>query len=287
MTIVIARKFGQRIVIMSDTMVSDNTEAFFSAIPGQLKAIILSKELSVAYAGNVEKSLDVLRFFQGLPESRRTYSALLEILEKASHAQDCDFIVASHSEHAVLRKIANGATTEELDAAWIGSSQALHLVQPLNQDSNCKLPEFISEEEMNFTRGFTQPFIDGGPQLAKGIGGLPVHLLASPYGHCYANTAFAISWDVIDLSIGITNAQALDQKSGMTSWSANGCASGWRGTAIYGCYLSQISTGYIYNPLEQDAPQTIRNVSLSDFSSLLDELASEKPGTIHESEIPT
>jgi hypothetical protein len=56
MTVVIGRRFGDAMVILSDTMISDSNTGRDNIIPGRLKAIIVADRLSIAYAGALHTS---------------------------------------------------------------------------------------------------------------------------------------------------------------------------------------------------------------------------------------
>lgn len=52
MTVVIAKRFGDSICIVSDTMISDAQTGRSDAIPSRLKIVTLGTTFSVAYAGH-------------------------------------------------------------------------------------------------------------------------------------------------------------------------------------------------------------------------------------------
>lgn len=106
MTIVIARQFGEAIVILSDTEISDTHSVRGNAIPGRLKAIILNDGLSVAYAGHSDPALHAIRQVPTL-FCERGLDAVLQHLGQVTNTQglDIDFVVASHHPTAEIRRI--------------------------------------------------------------------------------------------------------------------------------------------------------------------------------------
>jgi len=61
MTFVVARKFGDRIIVFSDTMISNRGAARQNIIPGALKSIVVHRYVSIAYAGSAPVALDAVR----------------------------------------------------------------------------------------------------------------------------------------------------------------------------------------------------------------------------------
>ena len=57
MTVVIGKRFGDTIVLLSDTMIADANSGRNNAIPGRLKAIVVTDRLSIAYAGHSNPAL--------------------------------------------------------------------------------------------------------------------------------------------------------------------------------------------------------------------------------------
>ena len=101
MTVVIAKRFGQTIVILSDTMISDTNLGRENAIPGRLKAIIIADRLFIAYVGHSDPALHAIRQVAASYPTAGL-GAVLESLREvtAFDYHDIDFIVASHDPAA-------------------------------------------------------------------------------------------------------------------------------------------------------------------------------------------
>ena len=67
MTIVAAMKFDKRIVVMSDTMISDSNELRNNVIPGRLKSIVINNWLTISDAGLSTQAIDAVRKIYNSP----------------------------------------------------------------------------------------------------------------------------------------------------------------------------------------------------------------------------
>ena len=61
MSLVMAMQFGDRICILSDSMISDSGANGQDIIPGQLKTIVLNKGASISYSGSTNKAISKIR----------------------------------------------------------------------------------------------------------------------------------------------------------------------------------------------------------------------------------
>jgi hypothetical protein len=93
-----------------------------NAIPGRLKAIVISDHVSIAYAGHSDPALHAVRRIPDI-YVRCGFAAVLQALGEftASGDHDVDFIVASHCPTAELRRVWNGQVSEPLDETCIGN----------------------------------------------------------------------------------------------------------------------------------------------------------------------
>lgn len=269
MSIVAAMKFNDRIIVMSDTMISDPTGTADKIIPGGLKSIVINEWLTISYAGLSTQGIDVIRAINNLSDI--CTEAAIAMLIKASKAyeDELDFILCSHEESVRLIKISSGTTFEGSDTYWIGSQQAameLSKIEVPKMEFN-NLPEYISPKEILFTTAFSNYLRDG---RCKGVGGAAINCLCSKYGHCYQIHAGAFSWDTIIIGQDDYEKRQELNKTGMYHYEYNVCSTSERGQAIVGFYLGQCNVGYLYDPLHSDDAIEIKNINLKDFSELVD-----------------
>lgn len=258
----IARKFGRRVLIVSDTMISDAALGRADAIPGRLKSIILSPTVSVAYAGHSNPALHAIRAARHALLETGSVSSVTDVLVdlSADPAFDVDFIVVFH-DHGVprLHKITAGIMTDDVSECFVGNSAVVTaLVREVPANPGIDQPDLgIEAAEGTFWNAFNQLFLKRGVALTDGVGGVAIGLVASPFGHHYIRQAVVIAWDHIDLGRGITPAQHMAQRSGETAWIVETISASLRGIGIVGVGLPQAGIGFIHSPLTSDDPESL------------------------------
>lgn len=270
MTLVAALRNKARIVVMSDMAISNRSLARSNSVPGRLKSIVLSTTLTVSYAGNSERALDVIRLI-----SQRSYSAQAAIDELASYASinagDVEFLVCSHEhpDSPRLVKISDLDVYEGADFYWIGNSESARAlsnldsryIQPVNP------PDFQSAEEREFVHRFVEYVNAGGDPKT---GGMAVNCLCSEYGHCYQGHAGIYHWDTVTIPDPTpAEVKAAFHKTGHSSFSYHVYSPAARGVAIVGVYFEQPGVGYIHLPLKQDDPLHVAASSQGEFLKVL------------------
>lgn len=131
MTLVIARKFSERIVVVSDTMISDEHATKRDVIPGRLKSVVIGDYLSISYSGFADAAIPVIRDAQRLLRAKRGVDEILALLREHSRQGRCDFIVVSHVTSPSMYKIWNGVISKDADVFWIGNSNTIRTVRQL------------------------------------------------------------------------------------------------------------------------------------------------------------
>lgn len=121
MTLIVARIYGEKILILSDTKVSDPFTIRRSPLEGVLKVILPNPHLAIAYAGVIafaESAIKRTLHFDSIPIG--DVISLLEKVNKESNEQT-EFVVASLQGNPRLYKISGGSTEGDLSSAWLGS----------------------------------------------------------------------------------------------------------------------------------------------------------------------
>lgn len=277
MTLVAARRFGDRVIVISDTMISDKNSARRNVLPGRLKSVVIDWHLSIAFAGPANAGIDAIRKANGLFKATRNLNELLNYLIAESKREPdcdnrCDFIVSSHIHGPSLYKIWDGRISSEQHFQWIGQK---HLMVGLAE----------APDEISFFNAFSQNAGVAAGNASQGVGGIFVVQLGSPYGHCYVTHASTICFDEIVVPPGITEQQQADRASGMTEYNYNCQATLDRGVAVVSAFIKQAQTGYIYAPLLQDDPIIIHPASLSEICDRAKLLARELGGRISDVDV--
>jgi hypothetical protein len=201
MTLIMARQLGDRIIMHSDSMISDPNAPRSDIIPGQLKAIVLTPQLSVAYAGLVQKALPTIREARRMARQGTTLRDVVEYLRQATiaHSGAVDFLVAAHYDEPVLYKIWRGNLVSGADHPyWIGNRTTASAVQRAMQEQQVPADrEWAEQEELRSSLAFTNVIRES---KIPGVGGFSFNLLGSPEGHCYQDEAGYFGWDRVNVS---------------------------------------------------------------------------------------
>jgi hypothetical protein len=278
-TLVVALRSGTRIVVMSDTAISNRDAAHPNVVPGRLKSIVLNRTLTVSYAGLSSQALDVIRFIR-----KRGYGATRAIEEllaaSRQHQGELDFLLCSHEENESPRlvKIADSAVYEGASHYWIGNADSARALA--RYDSNYQhpgnAPDYQSSEEREFTHRF---FEYVGQSCDPNVGGAIINCLCSDYGHCYQDHAGVHHWEPItipDPTPPVVRASL--HKSGRASFAYHVYCPAERGVALVGFYMEQPGIGYLHLPLEQDDPVQVSASSEAEFRRLVSAAASARSG---------
>jgi hypothetical protein len=194
MTFVVAKCFGERIYIASDTMISDSTKARTDMIPGRLKVIILDTKTTVAYAGLADQSIDTIKRVKQCLSDGGNLLDVEQILVAATmeYEGQLEFLIASHRDGATLKRIWDGCISSGLEQACIGQRDLL----PILIEQEKEVPQSIVPHEYEEVARFTQAFrnLFDGLRVSDNVGGFGIMALCFPAGHLYGLSAGAAVW---------------------------------------------------------------------------------------------
>ncbi|MFG1426425.1 hypothetical protein [Roseixanthobacter glucoisosaccharinicivorans] len=256
MSIVIARKFGERIVIASDTMISDTDVTQTNKLPGRIKSVVIDLRISICYAGPANQSIDEIRKCKQKWDKNKSITELYEALKISSHVHKSDYIIISHIDGVQIRKITNGTISNDVENAYIGDSHIVKMIfdveKNMYKDQNYDFSGFVTSDEECFRNSFLELFRKNGTLINRAVGGIAIFLLGSPYGHTYDSYATMQAWDIVYFNKPISDQQMADRASGLTQWSVNVQSTTLRGAAVVSAIITTAGIGYIYSPLESD-----------------------------------
>lgn len=278
MTIVIAKRIGERISVMSDTYISDENGIKDKVIPGRLKSVVVNKWLTISYAGLSDQAIDAIRAIHSMHDitTQGVVNYLFDVA--CQYESQLDFILFSHEHDVRLVKILSSGIYEGSDHYWIGNIEAANAILTLFKDNLEKDLNFINFPDQNFIveskfrSAFSKYMRESG---CEGVGGVVMDCLSSPYGHCYQTYSSSFSWDVIDLgSVDYSSLQE-EHKSGMYHYSYNVVSLDCRGEGIVGFYLDQAQIGFIYDPIRLDEALAVRKncLNLESFTNFFNDYA--------------
>lgn len=283
-----ARQFGNRICILSDTMIADSNAIKDDVIPGQLKTIVLNEKITIAYCGLVNPAINKIREVRKDIRKGAVLKAIWDDLARfsANHDGETDFIIVSHIAEPTLMKIANGKINSGSDRYWIGNGKAATTVQQLI-DNYARpldgLPDFVTSEEAKFKGAFDD--VVSERQITE-VGGVAFHCLCTPNGHCYENHAMSVMWDTIPLDGTLDElARREYERTGTTYYSFSLASAYDTGLAVTGTFLPQNDIGYLYSPLDSDLdlegeralgkPKKYHPINLEEFNNEVQRYASK------------
>jgi hypothetical protein len=276
MTLVAARKSGDRILMVSDTKLtrSDGTirsgsgdQRIHDYVPGCLKSLVLSLKLSVGYAGISAKAIRTIRALTHKIDCSLDLAGALEFLQLASRDGTVDFIVVSHIDGPQILKVRDGSVSGDQDFHWIGDQEVCSLFLAsieeqreqhrrtiVHPDDRAYFDEF--HEESCFRGGWSSLLLKS-PSLTQSVGGIPIDVLCSPHGHCYQGGGGAFNANAIQITANGQwfgpDGQKVPPLYGQYSYSLVGSA--LRGVPVIGVWLQETCTGYLYDPIESDLPE--------------------------------
>lgn len=260
MTIAIGQKFGNEILLATDTRISDASASRQNIIPGRLKAIILSPTLSVAYAGHADPALVAIRSAAKIAIERGDAEAI-ENLQRSSarHDADVDFLVAQHAPTRLL-KLSGGQCYEAAVGFAIGDtrvhSEVSATIRYLNASYSLfrfESPEEAPTQPQVFVQAFQQVLVNVTGAGYAGVGGLPVIVIGRPEGHSYLGLggSFYVGPSV---RTGETGEDAAAKASGLTRYGFCVVPPRQANVSVVGAVLPQAGMGWIYDPLKHDEP---------------------------------
>lgn len=131
MSLIVAKRDGSNLIIVSDTKLTDESEEFirqqFDPTEGVLKTIFINNNICISFAGGIEYANDALK----LIKEDTTIEKILEILlfcHKITSNQITDFIVCEGASVPKIYAIKNGIC-ESVDSAWIGDIDGFNKYQ--------------------------------------------------------------------------------------------------------------------------------------------------------------
>jgi len=283
MSLVMAMQFGDRICILSDSMVSGSGTNGHDTIPGQLKTIVLNQWVSISYSGSTNKAITKIREIRKDLSERKYFDEVLESLTEYTSAEngEVDFLVSSHVGIPKLYKIADGQIHYGLGMYWIGNDEiAERVLEEFGKEEqvNIELPIHMTRDEYRFRDAFKKAFSVNEPPHT---GGLVFDCVGTPKGYRYNNHAVVHTGDRMAVDIAFEYADQWSHESpGAESYSLSLVSPNGRSLAVTGAFFERSNTGFIYSPLDPyldsrdkemlGRPETIHPVTLKGF---VDEVA--------------
>src|SRR5580658_3069023 len=154
MTFVVAKCFGERIYIASDTMISNSGKTRPDVIPGRLKVIILDAKTTVAYAGLADQSIDTIKLAKQRLSDGGNLLDVEQILAAATRKYEgqLEFLIASHHDGGTLKRIWDGCISSGLEQVCIGQRALLQMLIKQEKEVPQSIVPHEFEEECRFAQ---------------------------------------------------------------------------------------------------------------------------------------
>lgn len=130
MSLIVARKSGNQIAIVSDTKLTfpnhETKNLKENPSEGVIKSIILTDNVCISFAGEIEQAEEA---FAEIDE-KNSFEEVIEILYKhhTISKQKTEFLVCSGKPEPLIHKIKNGES-KTVHSSWIGDIQAFNCFQ--------------------------------------------------------------------------------------------------------------------------------------------------------------
>lgn len=279
MALVMAMQFGDRICILSDSMISSSA-LVDEVIPGQLKTVVLNKEIAVSYSGPADKAVGKIREIRNDLAERVYFEEVLESLSEftGNEGENVDFILSSHISIPKLYKISAGEIHYGLDMYWIGNAGAVSRVLKeieKGEPVTGSLPRGMTAEEKRFREAFRKVVSGRNEPQA---GGLVFDCIGSKDGYHYNTDAGVHTGSGMSIGISFDYAHGQGHRkpgSELSLVSPNG-----KSLPLAGAYFEESHMGYIYSPLDPQlggnrpgSPEMVYPVTLQGFVSEVERCA--------------
>jgi hypothetical protein len=125
MSLVVARKYGKQILIVSDTRLSDAHGKKTSPTQGIIKSIIIDSNLCVSFAGIIDYADNALKSFRKMGINTDSFTRTVEHFFDwhIRSRKETDFVIAFGKPHYKIAEIKDGQCVEAVNS-WIGDAKA-------------------------------------------------------------------------------------------------------------------------------------------------------------------
>ncbi|WP_131803251.1 MULTISPECIES: hypothetical protein [unclassified Mesorhizobium] len=247
MTIVIALRRDEEILLMADTKVTDANSTGPNIIPGRLKIVTIGPRVSVAFAGNADPAGVALR------EARKELQhdglvPAVEVLKQYSSDGTVDFLVAAHTPEISLLRLRRGVSLEVADVCTLRHDD------PFREDIDRARVTHDSQSlaKSDLRSRFIDRLMTNRSDLGLHIGGIPICVSAASSGHRYLGQTGIYTYKFPPLKAGQETHQPIEQVyTGDGHFQLSVVPSDADDVPVVGVCLLQARTGYVFSPIEQ------------------------------------
>ena len=267
MSLVVAEVTANGVCIVSDTHITEQGGLLRPTLRDTIKAIIISLEIVISYAGDVIAGLQGARgFAQGLSDGRTPNECLTELQALSTvERRPVQFLAAVGQ---TLTRIRNGNVESELRVAWVGDQLAFERFQEERHSPQVDGKEMLRHlsdgaRVMSTLTRCLDAVIDD--EHIGSVSGFVVRVAQRPAGFSYLSQAFVSPGREFTFLPGEDLISKMAQPVEMGGYTGCVVEPLEPGIPVLGVCFPNARLGYIHQPLVHDEPSLIRYTSMNGF----------------------
>ena len=274
MSLVVAEATSDGARIVSDTRVLHPGRPL-AYKTGTLKAVVLRRDLTVCFTGEVEAGLGAIRQIAGDLYGGEDVEGLLSTLQGQSKQRTVEFLVAADGEGWQLTRIRDGVIERGLESTWIGDQEAFERFQ----STRLSAPEPFAEAlEAGLGPGPKSMMRLGNAMNAviadstiESVDHFCVRVARGKDGFEYLAYVFVFVGRDFELSDGDELISKMAQPVEEGGFAVTVVEPAHPGTPALGLSFPRAHLGMLFLPLEYDQAQVIEDVSPNDYARVVQE----------------
>jgi hypothetical protein len=275
MSLVVTQQTEDGPRIVSDTRVGFLDARRSSFKTGTLKAIVITREVTICFAGDVSVGLDGVRRFATCLKAGEPLDELLPVLQELTSdgRRSVEFIAASAAASSMLTRVRDGQIERTLHSAWIGDRDGFERFQQERQ----KLVGELQFKMMNqlppgtkamHALGHAMQAVIEDPAIAS-VDDFCVRVAAKEGEFNYLGQTFIHVGRDITVKSGENLIAKMAQPVEEGGYAVSVVEPSEPGTPALGLNFPRARMGMVYLPLEYDEAQVVQDVSPNDFARVV------------------
>jgi len=259
MTLVYAERTGLQVRLWADTAVTNREAAHSNIIPGVLKAVVLSRQIVVSFAGSVTGCIDVIRSIRNAGRDQISLDVALDRLcsHTAHHPKDAEFLVLDRER---IYRITSGKCISGGDAYWIGDPEAASQFLTLRQ---ARLAKESAQADTFHANQDSFHMVVEHPQFPS-VSGLSMLVVRARDGYIYERGIHVVGAQPIPAGATILVG---DEGPEIGGYSHTFLVPVEPGHPFAAVYFPPGRTGFLYKPLDTDEPSQVSDIGWKEFTT--------------------
>jgi hypothetical protein len=275
MSLVVAQATEDGPRIVSDTRVGFVDARRPSFKTGTLKAIVVTRKVTICFAGDVEVGLDGVRRLARRLRAGEPLDSLLPDLRKltSGNRRSVEFIVVSAEAGSMLTRVRDGEIERNLHSAWIGDHDGFERFQeerhkPVDRLRLEMMDQLPPGAKVMLTLGNAMQAVVADPTIPS-VDDFCVRIAAKEGEFNYLEQTFIHVGRDITVKPGDNLIGKMAQPVEEGGYAVSVVEPAETGTPALGLNFPRARMGMVYLPLEYDEAQVIQDVSPNDFAKVV------------------